>query len=531
MNRTLQHKAPELHYRRRRQRWSMTARSTVVTAMLSIGLVSAWVSEKPSAVLGLSRWQHQFALNQNKQQLQNPIHMTPMLGTDCVRPQQHNLQDTLELDTLEEMRNFNGDKDKSIQTRRQKNPLRIRNTRTNKPLRVHQQILLANEDEHDDHEQIIAKHAGDKCMIDRTQKDAATLYPALEKLYKSSPCAPDSLMQLMLDIQQQDRITPREEMELGRAIQESIRLQLVRAKLEERESRAPTDEEWCAATGFTNTQAMQQVLDRGLQARNLLVTSNLRLVQSHVNKYIRNGLSSNYNTGDMMQDGMLALIRAAEKFEPDQGWRFSTYAMYWIRSKMKRSQLMQSQIIYLPYHVYQDYALLKRVERELVMTLGRSPTRMELGKNVGMSELRVDRCFNAMQLRVVSYDEESRETLKLKNADDDDYYAGKEGIVTNSIAENYVDLLDIDMNKMCLREDLVQTLHRYLSTNEVRLLLLRYGLEESRDYGAGHKITLTELSNIVGIPKRKLEGRLNKSLKILKQVDSKELNVLRRELM
>jgi Sigma-70 region 2 len=150
-----------------------------------------------------------------------------------------------------------------------------------------------------------------------------------ELMYKNSPSVPDSLVQFASEIHQEERITRREEIELGEKTQEAIRIQHLFQSLEDRLGREPTDDEWCAAAGKINMAAIGQAIEDGIEAKNKLVTSNLRMVQSVVNTYIRNGLSAQYNAGDLMQEGILALIRAAEKFEPDRGWKFSTYAMYW----------------------------------------------------------------------------------------------------------------------------------------------------------------------------------------------------------
>jgi hypothetical protein len=107
---------------------------------------------------------------------------------------------------------------------------------------------------------------------------------------------------------QEDRITPSEECELGNLTQEAIRLQNLFDKLCDKLGREPKDEEWCAAAGKINLEAIQQAMDEGLQAKNKLVTSNLRMVQGVVNTYIRNGLGGQYNAGDMMQEGVMVSL-------------------------------------------------------------------------------------------------------------------------------------------------------------------------------------------------------------------------------
>jgi len=199
-----------------------------------------------------------------------------------------------------------------------------------------------------------------------------------EALYKNNPTVPDSLLQFAEEIHHEDRISRSEEIELGEKTQEAIRLQNLYDVLEQKLNREPTDEEWCAAAGKINMEAIGQTIEEGIQAKNKLVTSNLRMVQSVVNTYLRNGLSTQYNAGDLMQEGIVALIRAAEKFEPERGWKFSTYAMYWVRASVKRSQIYQSRVITVPQRLHENYKRLQRVEREIMVSTGQKPSKKEL---------------------------------------------------------------------------------------------------------------------------------------------------------
>jgi DNA-directed RNA polymerase sigma subunit (sigma70/sigma32) len=115
----------------------------------------------------------------------------------------------------------------------------------------------------------------------------------------------------LLSYLQEDRITPTEEKELGAKTQEAIRILNLKQQLEEKLLREPTDDEWCAEAGKINMEAIRQALDEGLEAKNRLVTANLRMVQGVVNIYIRNGLGGQYNAGDMMQEGIM--VRRVER--------------------------------------------------------------------------------------------------------------------------------------------------------------------------------------------------------------------------
>ena len=129
-----------------------------------------------------------------------------------------------------------------------------------------------------------------------------------EALYKKSSSVPDSLLSYTKEIHAISRVSPKEEIELGTKTQEAIRLQKMYNDLHQKYGREPTDDEWCAAAGKINMEALKEALQAGNDAKNQLVASNLRMVQRVVNLYIRNGLGSEYNAGDLMQDGTMVRL-------------------------------------------------------------------------------------------------------------------------------------------------------------------------------------------------------------------------------
>ncbi len=126
-----------------------------------------------------------------------------------------------------------------------------------------------------------------------------------EVMYRRAPSVPDSLCDYAHEIHAISRVTPKEEKELGTKTQEAIRLKQMYDDLQGKYGREPTDEEWCAAAGKINMEALREAIQDGMEAKNQLVASNLRMVQRVVNLYIRNGLGSEYNAGDLMQDGTM----------------------------------------------------------------------------------------------------------------------------------------------------------------------------------------------------------------------------------
>jgi RNA polymerase primary sigma factor len=348
-----------------------------------------------------------------------------------------------------------------------------------------------------------------------------------EAMYRNSASVPDSMVQFADEIHQEDRISRTEEIELGTKTQEAIRLQHLYTSLEESLAREPTDEEWCAAAGKINMEAIRQAIEDGLEAKNKLVTSNLRLVQSVVNTYIRNGLSGEYNAGDMMQDGIIALIRAAEKFEPDRGWKFSTYAMYWVRASVKRNQVAQTRVVSVPHRLYENNKKIKKIEGELMTSLRRRPTLQELSRATGLTEDQIDRSVKAMAQRGLSLDDQITNKYKPMSV--------------SSNADRLVDILDTKsqdneerkLESCLLREDLIEALNRYLTPEEVEILLFRYGLKELPESKTriGGQPTIAELSRVLGLKPDKIRRTIQKSLKCLRLYGADEMLSYQRDLL
>lgn len=151
----------------------------------------------------------------------------------------------------------------------------------------------------------IAEHRSGKKHVDTEKAKKKRRQINGEHMYETSASVPDSMLQFANEIHCVDRITPAEEIMLGEKTQEAIRLQAAYDNLVEKLDREPTDDEWCAASGKINMEAISQAIEEGLEAKNKLVESNLRMVQSVVNVYIRNGLGGQYNSGDLMQEGIM----------------------------------------------------------------------------------------------------------------------------------------------------------------------------------------------------------------------------------
>jgi RNA polymerase primary sigma factor len=198
--------------------------------------------------------------------------------------------------------------------------------------------------------------------------------------------------------------------------------------------------------------------------------------------------------------------------------------MYWVRSSVKRNQIYQSRTVTVPQRLHENYKRLLKVEKDLKVDLKRQPTRQELGEVIGMSELQVNRCISAMEQRCYSLDQEISNTKKPFSA--------------NSGKGTLIDILDSEasdgeyerLDQHFIREDLIETLHRYLGSEEVELLLLRYGFKEIPGKELNSQITIAELSRIVGSKPDKVRRTIKKSLEQLKAAGSEEWQSFQRQL-
>lgn len=167
----------------------------------------------------------------------------------------------------------------------------------------------------------IAEQRSGKKFVDTSESKKKRRQINGESMYKSSASVPDSMLQFANEIHEVERITPTEEIILGEKTQEAIRLQSVYDNLVNQLDREPTDDEWCAASGKINMEALTQAIEEGLEAKNKLVESNLRMVQGVVNVYIRNGLQGQYNAGDLMQEGIM--VRSVSRYEDTLAGHYS----------------------------------------------------------------------------------------------------------------------------------------------------------------------------------------------------------------
>lgn len=197
----------------------------------------------------------------------------------------------------------------------------------------------------------------------------------------------DSMKHYMKTMGNHDLLQKNEEIILAREIQILIKWEEIREELEAKLLRPPTYQEWASEIkeGMTVTQIKKQIR-RSLRAKSALTESNLRLVISIAKRYQGRGM----NMQDLCQEGTLGLTRACEKFDPERGFRFSTYATWWIKQGIMRAIADQARTIRLPVHIHDQLGIVRKAEKDLQNELGRDPTREELAAKVDIKPEKIE---------------------------------------------------------------------------------------------------------------------------------------------
>ena len=297
------------------------------------------------------------------------------------------------------------------------------------------------------------------------------------------PLDGDLVRSYLRDIGRVPLLSHEQEITLGRQVQELMALEELREELTMRAGgEEPSEAQLSEAADLTPAQ-LKRRLQGGRRAKERMVAANLRLVVSVAKKYTKR----NMELLDLIQEGTIGLVRGVEKFDPTRGYKFSTYAYWWIRQGITRAIAEKSRTIRLPIHITETLNKLKKAQRELSQELGRTPTVGELAVAAELPEEEVKdllcRARQPVSLETKVGDGEDTELLDLLAGEG----AGPEEMVAGE----------------CLRGDLRELLDQLPELQE-RVLRLRYGMEGEEP------MSLTGIARTLGLSRdktRNLERR------------------------
>jgi RNA polymerase primary sigma factor len=290
----------------------------------------------------------------------------------------------------------------------------------------------------------------------------------------------DSVRAYLKQIGKVALLNAEEEVELAKRIEAGLYCTQLMAEIAERGEKLTT----------AQRRDYMWICRDGDRAKNHLLEANLRLVVSLAKRYTGRGMAFL----DLIQEGNLGLIRAVEKFDYTKGYKFSTYATWWIRQAITRAMADQARTIRIPVHMVEVINKLGRIQRELLQDLGREPTPEELAKEMDITPEKV--------LEIQQY---AREPISL------DQTIGDEGdSQLGDFIEDSEAVVAVDAVSFTLLQDQLQSVLETLSEREAGVVRLRFGLTD------GQPRTLDEIGQVYGVTRERI-----------RQIESKTMSKLR----
>ncbi|KAK5813782.1 RNA polymerase sigma factor sigB-like isoform X1 [Gossypium arboreum] len=272
-------------------------------------------------------------------------------------------------------------------------------------------------------------------------------------------------------------LTANEELELSEGIQDLLKLESVQEELAKRFGELPTFARWAAAAGV-DQKTLRRRLDYGVLCKDKMIKSNIRLVISIAKNYLGTGM----NFQDLVQEGCRGLIKGAEKFDASKGFKFSTYAHWWIKQAVRKFLSEQSRTIRLPLYMVEATYRVKEARKQLYSENGRQPDNKEVAEATGLSMKRLTTVLLTPKAPR-SLDQKIGIYQNLKPSE----------VIADPEADTSEDIL----TKQLMKEDLEKVLES-LSPRERQVIRWRFGMEDGRTK------TLQEIGESIGVSRERI---------------------------
>ncbi|MDY6782653.1 MAG: RNA polymerase sigma factor, RpoD/SigA family [Cyanobacteriota bacterium] len=311
----------------------------------------------------------------------------------------------------------------------------------------------------------------------------------IEKRSEQPILSADMVRTYLHEIGRVPLLTHEQEIIYGKQVQKMMALLQEKEALQSKLGREITETEWADGLQISGAE-LKEILRQGDRAKAKMIEANLRLVVAIAKKYQKR----NMEFLDLIQEGSLGLERGVEKFDPTKGYKFSTYAYWWIRQAITRAIAQQARAIRLPIHITEKLNKIKRVQRELSQKLGRSATPSEIAAELNLETAQI-REFLTMSRQPVSLDVRvgDNQDTELRDLLEDDGISPDRYITQES-----------------MRQDLYNLLAE-LTPQQRNVIFLRYGLED------GTELSLAKVGQRLNLSRERVRQLEQQALKQLKK--------------